>query len=96
MPAAENKSFYVFGNKAILLKDALQAYVNKLYPEMKVSVMPLWLVKPINRLFMKGRLTRVIGIMELLQQKGEEGSPQEYINVFGTHPTTFEQWLKDQ
>lgn len=78
MPQAENKSFYVFGNKAILLKDALLAYVNKLYPGMKVSVMPLWLVKPVNRLFMKGRLTRVIGIMELLQQKREEGNPQEY------------------
>ena len=45
---------------------------------------------------MKGRLTRVIGIMEILQQKGEEGDPKEYIRIFGAHQTTFEQWLNAQ
>lgn len=44
---------------------------------------------------MKGKLTRAKGIMELLQQKGEEGNPQEYLWIFGTHPTTFKQWLNN-
>lgn len=96
MPETENKSFYVIGKEPILLKDALQAYINKVHPSMKVKVMPLWLIKPINRLFMGGKLTRVIDIMEILQLKGEEGNPQEYFDNFGKHPTTFEKWLKQQ
>src|SRR5699024_333254 len=93
MPETENKTFYVIGNKPILLKDALQDYLNKVRPTMKVKVMPLWAIKPINQLFMGGKLTRVIGIMEILQRKGEEGNPQEYLDTFGKHPTTFEEWL---
>lgn len=93
MSDTENKTFYVIGNKPILLKDALQAYVNKVHPTMKVKVMPLWAMKPINQLFMGGKLSRVIGIMEILERKGEEGNPQEYLDIFGKHPTTFEEWL---
>ena len=45
---------------------------------------------------MKGKLTRAIGIMELLQRKGEECNPQELIRAFGMHPTTFGQWFNNQ
>lgn len=89
---ARNKTFYVFGNESFLLKDAL----HMLRPKMKLHVIPLWIIKPINKFFMRGKLTRVIGIMEILQKKGEEGSPDEYFDTFGTHSTKFSQWLQDQ
>ncbi len=96
MLKTKNKSFYVIGKEPIRLKDALKAYVNKLHPTIKVKVIPLWFIKPVNNLFMGGKLTRVIGIMQLLQQHGEEGNPQEYFEVFGKHTTSFKKWLKQQ
>ena len=93
MEAASNKVYYVFGNRPYLLEDALKQYIDKFHSGIKISVMPLGIMKSLNRFFMGGKLTRVLGIMTLMQEKGEEGDPTEYFRLFGEHPTTFEQWL---
>ena len=94
MNEAINQVFYPKGKEAIKLKNALEQYVSKKYPGMKVQVVPIWLMQIADKLFMNGKLSRVIGIMKLLQKEGEAGSSDHYFNVYGDRTTPFDQWLK--
>lgn len=70
--------------KPILLKDALEQYGKKFDPELPVKVMPLWFMKILNKTFLKGKLTRAIDTMSLMQKYGEVGNLESYHKMFST------------
>ena len=70
--------------KPILLKDALEQYGKKFDPVLPVKVMPLWFMKILNQTFLKGKLTRAIDTMSLMQKYGEVGDLEGYHKTFST------------
>lgn len=96
MPEAQDRVFEVTGREPMTLRSALRRYLEATRPGAGVSVMPLWFMGPVNRLFMKGELTRALDTMGLLQAHGEIADPTTYFQVFGTRATPFDVWLEQQ
>lgn len=91
-PAAANQRLDVYGPQAMTLREATEIYVRSVDPSIKVSMTPFWMMKAMNRLFMKGSLTHVIELMELTETVGETGSPALTSQILGTPSTTLAQW----
>lgn len=97
MSETDRKVYYVHGAEMpILLKDALQQYLDNLHPGMNITTMPIGVMKIINKLFIKGNLTRTLETMSILQTKGEEGDYADYYATFGRDHTKFQVWLQQQ
>ena len=96
MPQAQDRVFEVTGREPMTLKSALRRYLEATRPGAKVTVMPLWFMNPVNRLFMKGGLTRALDTMGLMQAHGEIADPMTYFQVFGEQTTPFDAWLEQQ
>ena len=96
MPQAQDRVFEVTGREPMTLKSALRRYLEATRPGAKVTVMPLWFMNPVNRLFMKGGLTRALDTMGLMQAHGEIADPTTYFHVFGEQTTPFDAWLEQQ
>lgn len=85
IPETNNQTYVVTGReKPILLKDALEQYGKKFDPVLPVKVMPLWFMKILNKTFLKGKLTRAINTMSLMQKYGELGDLEGYHKMFST------------
>ena len=85
MPETKNQTYVVTGREEpILLKDALEQYGKKFDPVLSVKVMPLWFMKILNQTFLKGKLTRAIDTMSLMQKYGEVGDLEGYHKTFST------------
>lgn len=83
MSETNNHAYVVTGREnAILLKDALEKYGAAFNPPLPVKVMPLWFMKILNRTILKGKLTRAIGTMSLMQKYGEIGDSKSYHDTF--------------
>lgn len=98
-PEAENKIFYVLGPEKFSMKDALERYIQKVAPQVKLKHMS---VKPALLL---GKLTRNPGLVDLAnlmrfcEMSGktiETGSGNETNQIFTPPSTTYDQWLEEQ
>lgn len=97
MSETDRQVYYVHGAESpILLKEALQQYIDHVHPGMKITTMPIGVMKIVNKLFIKGNLTRTLETMSILQTKGEEGDSSDYYSTFGRDHTKFQDWLKQQ
>ena len=92
--AAHGRELYVFGPEAIRLPDALREYCRVLRPDASVKVIPIPVMRIIDRLFMQRRLDRELRVMALLQRHGECGDPSEANRLLGAPRTTLAAWLR--
>ncbi|MDX2140536.1 MAG: NAD(P)H-binding protein [Chloroflexota bacterium] len=91
-----NRSFFVCGPEALTFEQALQTYVAKVDPGVQVSHAPFWMMRIMNRLFLRGQLTEILQLMAATQQTGEFGTPEEAVKLFGAAQTTVAAWSAAQ
>lgn len=96
LPETIDRVFEVTGVEPTGLRQALRRYLDATRPVAGLSVMPLWFMGPVNRVFLKGKLTRTLDTMRLMQSEGEIADPTDHFRVFGTPPTGFSTWLGQQ
>jgi NADH dehydrogenase len=92
--AAHGRELYVFGPEGIRLLDALREYCRVLHPDASVGMMPIPVMRVIDRLFMQRRLDRTLRLMAMLQRYGERGDPSEANRLLGAPRTTLAAWLR--
>ncbi len=92
--AAENKRLYVHGPEGIPMKEALQRYCNRIFPDSKkVSVMPIAMAKLMGTLTGKPELKFAARLMEYFDRVGEMGDPAEANALLGAPRMRLEEWL---
>jgi hypothetical protein len=94
---AHNKIFYCYGPECYLMKDALQKYIDKLYPEIKkVSSIPIGMMKFIAFLTGKKEMKMAASMFSYFEKVGESASNEETNQILGSSETTLNQWIKKQ
>ncbi len=91
---AANKRFFIHGPQPMTIPEALHKYCRIVYPGMKVSKVPIWLVSLMGTLTGKARMRAVSRLMAFFEKVGESGNPAEANEFLGTPTTTLEQWSK--
>lgn len=94
IPEAANRTFYVQGPESHTIKDALRLYCQLLEPDKRVMQMPIALMTLVNRLFMKGELSRTLHLMRLMQRRGEVGDSAPAEKLLGRPTTTLQDWCE--
>lgn len=97
MPETANKVYDVAGEQAMTLREATAAYAGTISGEpvapKAVRVMPLVFMRAINRLFLKGEMTRPLGILDSIDRHGDVTDTTAWFQDFGTPPTPFTGWI---
>ncbi|RRD07376.1 NAD-dependent epimerase/dehydratase family protein [Arachnia propionica] len=100
MPRTANRVYDVAGEQAMTLREAAAAYAGaitgKLVAPRGVRVMPLWFMGAVNRLFLKGEMTRPLGILASMNRHGDVTATTDCFRDFGIPPTPFAQWIAQQ
>lgn len=92
--AAVNKRFYVHGPEGIPMREALERYCARLYPNAKaVSIMPVWLAKTIAALSRNTMMRYGARLMGYFDKVGEMGDPSEANALLGAPSTRFDEWI---
>lgn len=92
LPETQSHELFAFGPEAIPLPDALRRYIEIVRPDLRLSVTPLPLMRVINRLFMRGELSRTIHLMKTMQTHGEVGDGAPAHAILGRPVTTLDAW----
>jgi NADH dehydrogenase len=95
MPAAAGMRFDAVGTERMLLGDALRAYLDRVRPSARIRTVPLPVARLLDRVILKGELSRTLSIMSLLQRHGDACDPGAFLDVFGAPATSFASWLAD-
>lgn len=96
LPEATNKRFFIYGPEALTMREALVKYCSLVYPEIKVSSTPIWLLSLIGTVSFNAELQFIAELMKFFEKTSEGGDPAEANTLFGTPTTTLEQWCKEQ
>ncbi len=95
-PEAAGRRLYVFGPEAITLREALRLYCRVVHGGKPVVTMPLAVMRRINRLLMRGALTRELALMGVMQRVGEPTGVPEAGPLLGPATTTLEAWCQQR
>lgn len=94
-PETKNRIFYVFGPEKLLMKDILENYCKKCYPDIKkVSVVPIWLMKIIAKISGKKEISDAVSLFSYFEKAKELSDNGETNQLLGNPKTTFDQWIK--
>lgn len=100
MPETANKVYDVAGEQTMTLREATAAYAGaisgKPVAPRAVRVMPLGFMRAINRLFLKGEMTRPLGILASIDRYGDVADTTAWFQDFGIPPTPFTRWIAGQ
>ena len=100
MPETANRVYDVAGEQAMTLREATAAYASAItgatIAPNAVLVIPLGFMRAVNRLFLKGAMTRPLGILASMGRYGDVTDTTEWFRDFGTPPTPFSQWIEQQ
>ena len=94
VPDAAHRDLFVHGPEAVSITDALRLYCSVVEPDRRVVTVPLGLMRPLDRLFMGGKLRANLELMGLLQRLGERGDPTEANRLLGAPTTTVREWCE--
>lgn len=94
--SAANKTFVLNGPQAMLMTDALQQYCAALYPDVKVSSMPIWLGKLLAALVRSGTMKGFIQMMAYFEKSPKVSMPNGVDQILDAPTTTLSEWLKAQ
>lgn len=94
VPAARDKRLYIHGPEGIPMREALQAYCNRLFPgAAKVSVMSIGLAKLIAALTRNAQMKYGATLMGYFDKVGEMGDPSEANSLLGAPSVRLDEWL---
>lgn len=100
MPETANKVYDVAGEQTLTLREATAAYAGaisgKPVAPKAVRVMPLGFMRAINRLFLRGEMTRPLDILASIDRHGDVTDSTAWFRDFGTPPTPFTEWIAQQ
>ncbi len=100
IPETGNRVYDVAGEHPMLLREAAAAYASALtgkpFNPDQVRRMPLWFMRTINKLFLKGAMTRELGILASMNRYGDVTDTADWFRDFGVPQTSFEQWIAEQ
>lgn len=95
-PAAAGQELFVYGPQALTPYEATATYCRIAAPHAKISTTPLWVMRILNMLFLKGALSPFLAIVQLAQRLGEPGDPAATERILGAPTTTLEQWCQQR
>jgi len=95
-PSAANKSLFVYGPQALIMRDALQIFCRIAHPEAGLMSMPIWFTRIIARLGNRQELQAALPFFAYCEKVGEGGDPSEANVLLGAPSTTLEQWSESQ
>ncbi|GAB3116675.1 NAD(P)H-binding protein [Janibacter alkaliphilus] len=99
-PDTANQVYDVAGGQEMTLREAAAAYASAItgrsIAPSAVRVLPLWFMRAVNRLFLRGRMTRPLGILTSMDRHGDVTDTTAWFRDFGAPPTPFTQWVAQQ
>ena len=95
-PEAEGKRLFIHGPEAYTLEEALERYCRIVHPEVRVSVIPFWMVRLIAFLARRPQIKAAIPFMRYMAKVPEGGDPTEANELLGAPTTTLEAWARAQ
>ncbi|KAB8141649.1 SDR family NAD(P)-dependent oxidoreductase [Chloroflexia bacterium SDU3-3] len=95
-PEAAGKDLFVYGPQALTPYEATATYCRIAAPHAKISTTPLWMMRALNTLFLRGALSPYLTIVQLAQRLGEPGDPAATERILGAPTTTLEQWCQQR
>jgi uncharacterized protein YbjT (DUF2867 family) len=96
LPTAENKTLYIYGPAGLTMREALTQYCSIVRPDVKVSVMPIWLVALMAKLLRNAELEDVTRLMGYFNKFAESQDVTEANTLLGAPTTTLQQWCEEQ
>ncbi len=95
-PSTANKSLFVYGPQAFIMRDALRIFYCRAHPEASLMPMPIWFTRIIARLGNRKELQAALPFLAYCEKVGEGGDPSEANALLGAPSITLEQWSKSQ
>jgi uncharacterized protein YbjT (DUF2867 family) len=95
-PEAANKSLFVYGPQALLMRDALQIFCRIAHPEVHLMPMPIWFAWIIARLGNRKELQAALPFFAYCEKVSEGGDPAEANALLGAPTIALAQWSKRQ
>lgn len=95
-PDAEDKTLYIYGPEAISMLDALKTYCAVAHPDLRVSSIPVWVIKLMATVTRNGALKDVANLMAYFENFSEDCDPTEANQLLGAPTTTLKQWSEEQ
>jgi uncharacterized protein YbjT (DUF2867 family) len=95
-PEAANKSLFVYGPQALLMRDALQIFCRVAHPEASLTPMPIWFTRIVARLGNRKELQAALPFFAYCEKVSEGGDPSEANALLGAPAITLEQWSKNR
>ncbi|WP_010532649.1 SDR family oxidoreductase [Brachybacterium squillarum] len=100
LPSTADRTYDVAGIQAITLREATAAYATAIsgreVSPREVRVMPLSLMRAVNRLALKGEMTRPLGILSSMDRHGDVTDTSAWFRDIGAPPTSFPDWIARQ
>ena len=91
---AMNKKFFVHGTEKLLMKEALEKYVQELHPEIKkVKTLPICLGIIISKLTRNKELEFAVNLFGYFERTKELGDPKQTNELFGKPEITLEKFI---
>ena len=95
-PSAANKSLFVYGPQALMMRDALNVFCRIVHPEASLMPLPIWFTWIIACLGNRQELQAALPFFAYCEKVGEGGDPSEANALLGAPSITLEQWSKSQ
>jgi len=90
-----NKTFHIRGPEKLTVREALQNYLDIAFPEAKITVTPLWLLKILSMMTRNKNLKGLTDYMKGINQVAEiEDFGDEEI-ILGPARTTLKEWVTE-
>jgi uncharacterized protein YbjT (DUF2867 family) len=98
LPAAENKTLFVYGPEAYAIGAALQRYCAIACPDVRLTPMPFWAAQTMAVVGRRQELKATLPFFRYCERvrTHEAGTPDEANALLGAPTTTLEQWSKLQ
>lgn len=100
LPNTADRVYDVAGAETMTLREAVAAYAGAMTGRSvlsrEVRVMPLAMMRTVDRLFLRGGMTRPLGILASMDRHGDVTDTADWFRDFGIPPTPFAEWLARQ
>jgi len=91
---ALGKRLFIHGPESIALENALQAFLEACYPQVRVMRLKLWQARLIAKI--TGKMDSANRLIGYFDKVGELGDPSEANDLLGPPLSTLDDWIKSQ
>jgi uncharacterized protein YbjT (DUF2867 family) len=94
LPAAANKSLFIYGPQALTMRQALATYCRIAHPDAAFTFMPIWAASLFARLGRRAELQAALPFFRYMETVSEGGDPGEAWALLGEPQITLEAWSR--